>query len=244
MFEEGWEEASDGPRPRSACPGGLTEPPHSQETDWPEAVRVGAVTALRLELVGAGHPRPCGTAPGRSKALGGGAAPASSARVRAVLLNALLRDFTEMMHGKDPGSVRWELRIRVAGSSSGAFSCADSHWGGGCPCTPASLRPSPASAWRGQWPQVRDPPPLGLTLTGGQASRPELLLRLLLPPVRAGAQGAPGSPALRTPFLPPSLEPQLFFTLSHISFCLRPALPAFTCRMPNSACVLSCFSRV
>ena len=138
-----------------------------------------------------------------------------------------------MTHGKDPGSVRWELRIRVAGSSSGVFSCADSHRGGG-PCTPASLRPSPASAWHGQWPQVRDPPPLGLTLTGGRASRPELLLHLLLPPVRAGAQGAPGSPALRTPFLPPSLEPQLFFTLSHISFCLRPALPAFTCRMPNS----------
>ena len=152
MFEEGWEEASDGPRPRSACPGRFTNPPIHKKLTGPEAVRLGAMAALRLELVGAGHPRPCGTAPGRSKVLGEGAAPASSARVRTVL-SALLRDFTEMTHGKDPGSVRWELRIRVAGSSSRAFSCADSHGG---PCTPASLRPSPASAWHGQWPQVRD----------------------------------------------------------------------------------------
>ena len=101
----------------------------------------------------------------------------------------LLQDFTETSHGKDPGSVRWEPRIRVAGSSSGAFSCADSHGrgggGGGGPCSPSSLRPSPAGAWHGQWPQDRNPPPLGLMLTGGQASRPELLLPL----PRLGPQG-------------------------------------------------------
>lgn len=129
-------------------------------------------------------PSPRGTAPGRGKALCGGAALASSARVRAVL-STLLQDFTETRHGKDPGSVRWEPRIRVAGSSSGAFSCADSHGGGGHPCTPSSLRPSPAGAWHGQWPQERNPPPLGLMLTGGQASRPELLLPL----PRLGPQG-------------------------------------------------------
>ena len=67
------------------------------------------MTARRLDCVGAGHPRPCGRAPGRSKALGGGAALASSSRVWAVLLNTLLRDFTETRHGKDPGSVRLQL---------------------------------------------------------------------------------------------------------------------------------------
>lgn len=57
----------------------------------------------------------------------------------------LLQDFTETSHGKDPGSVRWEPRIRVAGSSSGAFSCADSHGGGGGGgggAVPAPLRAS------------------------------------------------------------------------------------------------------
>lgn len=75
--------------------GGSLNPPIHKRLTGPEAVRVGAMTALRLELVGAGHPCPCGTAPGRSEVLGGGAAPASPARVRAVLLNALLRDFRD-----------------------------------------------------------------------------------------------------------------------------------------------------
>ena len=112
-------------------PQGLTEPPVHKRLTGPEAVRVGAMTALRLDhSVGTGHPRPCRRAPGRSKALGGGAALASSVRVWAVL-NTLLRDFTETRHGKDPGLVRWEPRIQEAGSSSRAFSCADSHGGGG-----------------------------------------------------------------------------------------------------------------
>lgn len=227
------------------------------------------MTALRLDRVGTGHPHPCRRAPGRSKALGGGAALASSARVWAVL-NTLLRDFTETRHGKDPGLVRWEPRIQEAGSSSRAFSCADSHGGGGvgslhplepqalsCRCLAWSVAPRQGSSTSGAYADRRP----GLTPRASASACPAWAHKVsrlalsgdltwtlpsaqALPPVRARAQGAPGSPALRTPVLPPSLEPQLFFTLSHISFCLRPALPAFTCRTPNLACVLSCSSCV
>ena len=201
------------------------------------------MTARRLDCVGAGHPRPCGRAPGRSKALGGGAALASSSRVWAVLLNTLLRDFTETRHGTDPGSVSREPRIRVAGSSSGAFLCADSHGGGwgvgslhrlepqalSCRCLAWSVAPRQGSSTSGAY---ADRP--GLTPRASASACPAWAHKVsrlalsgdltwtlpsaqALPPVRARAQGAPGSPALRTPVLPPVFgATAVFHSQSHL----------------------------
>lgn len=197
------------------------------------------MTARRLDCVGAGHPRPCGRAPGRSKALGGGAVLASSSRVWAVLLNTLLRDFTETRHGKDPGSVRREPRIRVAGSPSGAFLCADSHGGGWGVGSLHRLEPQALSCRCLAWSVASRQ---GSSTSGAYADRPGLTPRAsasacpawahkvsrlalsgdltwtlpsaqALPPVRARAQGAPAA-QLSGPPSSPRLWSHSCFSLS------------------------------
>ena len=156
--------------------------------------------------------------------------------------------------GPSNGFLYW--RVLVCGQPRGSSSQAT---------LPPPLATGPFLQWscRLSVPEHRNPPPLGLVLTGCQASRPELLIQQAwagptkspgelslgtpsakaLPPVRAGAREPPGQfgsqdPLAAAPLTLPlpalSFEPQLFFTLSHISFCLRPALPALTCRMSNS----------
>lgn len=87
------------------------------------------MTALRLTPVGAGRPLPCVTAHGQKAALGRGAAPASSVRVRAVLPNAFHGDFAEMRHRKGPVASYVGPQGQVTGSFTGEFSRVDSHEG-------------------------------------------------------------------------------------------------------------------